>query len=106
MTKKKKKVTVKKEEPAVYFENVLDAILNVVRQKIGGFRLRSGGAQEYGPEGMFICANETLSSARNDRDYNQYILSAAYSISAAMQILKQWNINLLPAPEPKKEEVS
>lgn len=104
MTKKKEKKKEEVKENPVYFENVLDSILNLVRQKVGEVRVRPGGAQEYGAVGMFICANEALSEARTTNNYHSLIAASAYSIAASMQMINQWNIELLPKPKEIKKE--
>lgn len=102
----------KEEEPKLFFENVLDAVLTRIAQKVLVLRLRPGGAQEYGSDAMFVCATENLATARQAKDANQYMLAAAYVVVAALQLMGQWEIDMMPPqksevgslPEPKKEE--
>ena len=96
-----------KEQPTLYFENILSALLDALGQKVMVLRTRTGGAQEYGTDAMFVCATEALTVARQMKSIDNYVLAAAYTLVAALQLMNQWDTGLTPRPEtpaPEKEE--
>ncbi len=103
--KTERKKTKKKEEPQVFFEDVLLAFLRNVGQVIGGMKNR-GGAQTLGHIATSICATEALDVARSSKDGRQglqgHISAAAYAVVAAMQQGGAWNLPLKPAPAPEQ----
>ena len=96
------KAKAKKEEPQMFFEDVLLAFLRNVGQTLGGIKSR-GGAQNLGPEALFVCATEALDLARKSADAKGYLLASAYALAAALQQAGVWNLAPKPAPEQPPE---
>ncbi len=109
MTKKKSK-NPQPEEKASYFDDVLQAILGIINEKVRILKTRRGGASKYGADAMFICGTESLAAGQENRNVDSYIQAAAYAVAASMQLIGQWEAEFAPAPEspppppPEKEE--
>jgi len=102
--KTKKTEKVEKTEPQVFFEDALLAFLRNVGQAVGGIKNRPDGAQNLGPEAMFVCTTEALGLARNSGDAKGYISASAYALVAAMLQAGAWTLPPRPMPEPVEEE--
>ncbi|KKL06318.1 hypothetical protein LCGC14_2597220 [marine sediment metagenome] len=106
MTKKKSKnpQPKKPEEKASYFDDVLQAILGIINEKVRILKTRRGGASKYGADAMFICGTESLAAGQENRNVDSYIQAAAYAVAASMQLIGQWEIEFAPPPEEKAPE--
>ncbi|KKL10319.1 hypothetical protein LCGC14_2557050 [marine sediment metagenome] len=103
-TERKKTKQEKAQEPQVFFEDGLLAFLRNVGQAVGGIKNRPDGAQNLGPEAMFVCTTEALGLARNSGDAKGYISASAYALVAAMLQAGAWTLPPRPMPEPVEEE--
>ncbi len=102
MTKKKSKPQPKKPEEKIdYFDDILQAILGIVDEKVRVLKTRRGGASKYGADAMFICGTESLASGQENRNVDSYVQAASYAVAAAMQLIGQWDAEFAPAPEEK-----
>ncbi len=82
-------------EAATAFTRTMYAIL-------AGLKNRTGGAQDYGADGLFVCAVEALHTARASKRLEDYLKAAAYSLAAALKSSGAWDYPVVAPAEAEK----
>ena len=108
MDSKKRKAKVAPETTAaeprmVSFDEMLEAFAATVTSLVRSLKGRTGGAAEFGTDGLFVCAVESLHTARGARNLEDFLKSAAYSVSAALVACGAWEYPPRPAEEQEDE---
>jgi hypothetical protein len=105
-SKKRAKKAKTKIKPVVTFEDVASSFMRTVYAIMLGLKARTGGAHNYGADGLFHVAVESLETARATRNLEDFLKSAAYSTAAAMKASGAWDFPVAekPKPEEKPEE--
>ena len=86
----------------VSFKDMTEAFINTVGQIVLALKQRSGGAANYGADGLFVAAVETLHTARDKKSLEDFLRAAAYSVAAALKACGAWEYPL--TLEEEKEE--
>ncbi len=87
--------------PAKAVPTFNDAATSFVRTTYAilvGLKGRAGGAQEYGADGLFVCAVEALNTARASKSLEDFLKAAAYSLAAALKSSGAWDYPVAAAP--------
>ena len=86
----------------VSFKAMTEAFINTVGQIVLSLKQRQGGAANYGTDGLFVAAVETLHTARSSKNsLEDFLKAAAYSVSAALKACGAWEYPM-DAPKPDK----
>ena len=91
-----------KGKPAVTFDDVAASFTRTTHAILLGLKSRTGGAQDYGADGLFVCAVEALHTARATKTLEDYLKSAAYSLAAALKASGTWDYPVAAPAEVKK----
>lgn len=88
----------------VTFNDVATSFVNTVYALVFGLKGRTGGAQDYGADGLFVCAVEALHTARATKNLEDFLKSAAYATAAAMKASGTWDYPMAEPRAAKKED--
>ena len=83
------------------FDEAATAFTRTAYAILAGLKNRTGGAQDYGADGLFVCAVEALHTARASKRLEDYLKAAAYSLAAALKSSGAWDY---PVTAPAKAE--
>lgn len=88
----------------VSFDEMLESFTATVTSLVRSLKGRTGGAAEFGADGLFVCAVESLHTARGARNLEDFLKSAAYSVSAALAACGAWEYPPRPAEDQAEPE--
>ncbi len=87
----------------VSFKEMTEAFINTVGQIVIALKQRPGGASSYGADGLFVAAVEALHTARGNKNLEDFLKAAAYSVGAALKSCGAWDY---PMEAPKSSKKS
>ncbi len=103
MTKRAKKTTTPPVK-VTSFKQMTEVFINTVGQIVLTMKVRPGGASTYGTDGLFVAAVESLHTARQSKNIEDYLKAAAYSVGAALKSCGAWEYPLMSEEEGKPKE--
>ena len=109
MAKKRAKRTGPPPAKIISFKEITESFINTVGQIVLAMKVRPGGAATYGVDGLFVAAVESLETARQKNNLEDFLKAAAYAVGAALKSCGAWDYPLVlekeskPAKKSKKE---
>ena len=86
------------------FKEMTEAFINTVGQIVLTLKVRAGGAATYGVDGLFVAAIESLHTAQQNKNLEDFLKGAAYSVAAALKSCGAWEYPLTLEEEKEPEE--
>ena len=99
---KKGKPQKKQAAPLTTFDEAAVSFTRTAYAILVGLKGRTGGAQDYGADGLFVCAVEALHTARASKNLEDYLKAAAYSLAAALKASGAWDYPVAKPEPPAK----
>lgn len=103
MVKRAKKAVTSSAKTAS-FKQMTETFINTVGQIVLTLKIRTGGASTYGADGLFVAAVESLHTARQNKNLEDYLKAAAYSVGAALKSCGAWEYPLTLKEEKESKE--